>query len=208
MWNNLTVGKYQELNAIITDETYDLEIDRQTHLLSALFGKPVEYYEALPIAKFQELAKQTAFLHTGDIPVVAAPHCLCGKKYKVIYDFRKLAAGQFIDALSLAKDPEEKVPNMHRMLAAISRSTKRTLTGRRVLTYGAVPFEQVAEDMKEVPLLEAQAVANFFYRVWIAFLESMPDFLGEQIQKMTPERRHQWIPVLQAVGGGSSALLR
>lgn len=208
MWDKITVGKYQELYDIMIDENFEYDIERQTHLLSCLFGKSVEYYTGMRITDLQKEVKKIAFLSTGEIPQVQPSRYLKGKdgrKYKVVYDFRQLAAGQFIDTNAIAKDPAGLVPNMHRMLAAFCLPTRQRVFGRRkVLKYGDIPFEEVAEAMKGIPILAANATALFFYQVWEAYLKSMPGFLASKIPTMERERAKAWTQVLEAVGAGSS----
>lgn len=207
MWDKITVGKYQELYAIMTDESFENEVDRQVHLLSCMYGHTVVYYEGMRLTDLLEEVKKIAFLSTVEIPKVKpSRYLVAGKhKFKPVYDFRDLAAGQFIDSLSAAKDKEDYVYNLHRLLASISRATKRTWHGRKAQSYCAVPFEQVAELMKQVPIIEANATALFFWNVWEAFCLSMPDFLKQKIltlKETDPERAELWIQVLQAVGAG------
>jgi hypothetical protein len=121
MWDKITVGKFQQLYDIITGKNFDHELERQVHLLSCLDDKPTDYYEALPITKLKEECNRTAFLSVSDIPNVKPPHTVRveGRSFKVLYDFRDLCAGQFIDAMSVAKTAEEHIMNLNRMLAII-----------------------------------------------------------------------------------------
>lgn len=194
MWNKITVGQYQAFYSIITDQTYEHELDRQIDLLAALTGLPASHYEAMPVSKLQAEVEKTRFLHDGEPPAVKPPRYLHagGNTYQPIYDFRQLVAGQFIDAMSCVKEPTEHVNNMHRMLAAICRPTKRGVFGRKLDAYGAVPFAEVAEAMKSVPMPEAQGVALFFWNVWTTLLKSMPDFLVEKQVAMSPKEMELW----------------
>lgn len=205
MWETITVGKFQQLYDIIQGQNFDSELDRQIYLLSCLDERPVDYYEAMRVQDLLQEVKRTAFLHAGDVPRVEPKRYLHagGKVFRPVFDFRDLCAGQFIDALSVAKTPEEHILNLNRMLAAICLPTKRGLFGRKTLKYGDTPFDEVAECMLETNILEAQAIALFFYRAWTDFLESMPGYLEKKMQKMTPEERTKWQAVLAAVGAGS-----
>jgi hypothetical protein len=191
MWNKLTVAQYQAVYAIITDQSFENEVDRQIHLLSCLFGQSVEHYEAMLFTALQKEIERTRFLNTKSIPSVKPPRFIKinGRVYQPVYDFRYLAAGQFIDAVTCVKDITEQIPNMHRMLAAICRPITRGVLGNKIGKYGDVPFTQVAEDMKEVPFLQAYAIAVFFWNVWETFLQGMPDFLEKREKKKQKGRR-------------------
>jgi len=205
MWETITVGKFQQLYDIIQGQNFDSELDRQVHLLSCLDERPVAYYEAMRVQDLLQEVKRTAFLHTGDIPQVEPKRYLRvgGKVFRPVYDFRDLCAGQFIDAMSIAKTPEEHVLNLNHMLAAICLPAKRGMLGRKTLRYGDVPFDEVAEAMLEANILEAQAIALFFYRAWTDFLKSMPGYLERKKVKMTPAERELWDQLSAYVGGGS-----
>ena len=204
MWDKITVGKYQELYEIITDPGYEHEIDRDIQLLCCMFDKPTEHYENMLFTDLQQEVKKLSFLHTQEPPAANPSRYFTvkGKTFRVIYDFRDLAAGQFIDVMSSAKEPQEFIINLHRLLAAICRGTKRTWRGRRMLEYGAVPFDQVAEAMKHLPIMQANATAVFFYQLWTAFLKSIPDYLESQSNQIATERRQLWTQVLVLAGVG------
>ncbi|WP_145671279.1 hypothetical protein [Chitinophaga polysaccharea] len=189
---------------IITDTGFDHEIDRDIQLLCCLEGKQTEHYENMLLSDLQQEIKKIAFLHGAEIPSVKPSRyfTVTGRTYKVLYDFRDLVAGQFIDAMACAKEPAEFITNMHRMLAAICRGTKRTWRGRTVLDYGAIPFEQVSEAMKQLPIVQAHATALFFCQLWAAFLKGIPDYLTQNRQTMAKEEHLMWTQALAVAGGG------
>jgi hypothetical protein len=180
-WEDITVGQFQQLYDIITGQNFDHELERQAHLLACMEGKPIEHYESMPIHKLKEEAQKTAFLSVADIPNVPAPRevTIAGHKFRVLYDFRDLCAGQFIDVMSIAKTPEEHIMNLNRMLAAFCLP----LEGKKVLPYGKVPFDDVADLMLQLPIVQAQSIALFFYRAWERFLKAIPGCLEKKLKK-------------------------
>jgi hypothetical protein len=204
MWDNITVGQFQQLYDIINGHNFDHELERQIHLLSCLEGKPVEYYESLPVKTLQDECKRTAFLSVGDIPTVKPPVKVSagGRMFKVVYEFRDLCAGQFIDAMSIAKTPEEHIMNLNRMLAVFCLP----MEGKKVLPYGAVPFDEVAGLMLQLPVVEAQSMALFFYHVWNAFLSRIPACLEGKVKKgnKLAEAETVILQIALATGGGGS----
>lgn len=97
------------------------------------------------------------------------------RRYKVLYEFTKLTAGQFIDALNETKDQGEHIMRLNRILAAIS-----VPVGKK---YGDVPLDEVAEDMLKVGIMEAQAISLFFCEVWNNFLKGIPTYLAKRVRK-------------------------
>ncbi|HWV64358.1 hypothetical protein [Chitinophaga sp.] len=182
MWSKITVGKFQELYDILHIQQFDSDIERRISLLSCVDGKPIEHYENLSFDQLREELKKIDFLSTGEMPQVkpARYFKVGGKRFKVIYEFKHLKAGQFIDVLNAAKGVDEQVPNLHLTLAAICLEVKRNMFFKEnILKYGSTEFDQVAELMKRLPFVLAQATALFFYQVWERFLSSMPAYSKE-----------------------------
>jgi hypothetical protein len=202
-WDNITVGQFQQLYDIITGQNFDHELERGMHLLVCLEDKPVEYYEALPIKDLKDQCRQVAFLSVGEIPQVKTPQDINvgGQSFRVLYEFRDLCAGQFIDVMSIAKTPEEHILNLNRMLAAICLPVE----GKKVQPYGKVPFDEVAELMLQLPIVQAQSIALFFYRVWNAFLNRIPACLEKKVKRgkeLTEAEKVIQAIALATVGGG------
>lgn len=181
MWDKITVGQFQQLYDILIGQNFDHEFERQIKLLSCLDDRPVDYYEALPIGELKRECARTAFLSLEDMPVVKAPNELVidGRRFRVIYEFNQLCAGQFIDVMTCAKNTEEHVLNLDKTLAAICLP----MNGKKVGKYGDVPFSEVADLMLKVPIVHAQAIALFFYRAWDHFLKVIPGYLEKKRKK-------------------------
>lgn len=181
MWGKITVGQFQQLYDILIGQNFDHELERQVRLLSCLDGKPTDYYEAMPIGDLKKECARTAFLSLEDMPAVKPPRELTieGHRFKVIYEFNKLCAGQFIDVMTSAKNTEEHVLNLDKTLAAICLP----MNGKKVGKYGDVPFHEVADLMLKVPIVQAQAIALFFYRAWDHFLKVIPGYLEKKRKK-------------------------
>lgn len=198
MWDKITVGKFQQLHDIIAGQAFENELDKRLHLLACLEDKEPDHYESMPIPKFLEAAKKINFLSVDDIPAVKAPRTLNinGVAYRVLYDFRDLTAGQFIDATNETKNQEEHVMKLNRILAAISLPE-----GKK---YGEVPFDDVAEAMLNAGILEAQAISLFFWEVWNRFLKGIPAYLAKRVKKSKKGNWQKLEAALRNVGVGSN----
>lgn len=186
-WNNITVGKYQQLYDILQGQNFEHVVDKQIHLLSCLDGLPVEFYEGIPFYQLQrDHLPRVAFL-SDQPPVVPDPPKYLdagGHRYKVCYDFRDLCAGQFIDVMSIAKTPEELVMNVNKLLATICLPVERKwLNKAKTCPYGYIPYDEVADDMLTVPICDALAIADFFFVAWNDFLKVIPGCLERKIRK-------------------------
>lgn len=184
MWDKITVGKFQQLYDIITGQAFEHELERKIHLLACLDGKSVDHFEEMPLNMVRDECQRVAFLSLADIPKVPTPRILVvnGYRFKPVYDFRDLCAGQFVDVLTIAKTQEEHILNLNRMLAVICLPMRKRgiFGGYRVEKYGAMNFEEVADIMLQAPIVEAQAIALFFYRAWSHFLKVIPGCLDRK----------------------------
>lgn len=209
MWEKITVGMFQELYDIITGHNFEHELERKIRLLSCLDGKPIDYFEQLPLRELQAEIKRVDFLSTEDIPTVPAP-CLieiAGQRFKVIYEFKDLSSGQFIDAITSAKEKDEYIMNLDKTLAAICVP----INGKKLGRYGDVPYDEVCDLMKQLPILQANAIALFFCQVWNSFLEAIPDSLAKKKRKGKELTEMEAIVLAAAFhndGDGSTAQLR
>lgn len=184
MWNNITVGTFQQLYDIIMGQNFDHELERKIKLLSCLDGNPIEFYEGLKLPRLLEQCKRVSFLSTTDIPLAETPKeiNIKGNKFKVLYEFKDITGGQLIDAITCAKEKDEYIMNLDKLLAAIC-----VPVGGK---YGDMPYDDVCDLMLQLPILQANAICLFFYRVWSAFLKDIPDCLaakrsrGENLMEM------------------------
>ncbi|GEP95559.1 hypothetical protein [Chitinophaga cymbidii] len=198
MWDKITVGKFQQLHDIIAGQSFENELDKRLHLLACLEDKEPQHYEDMPLPRFMEEVKKTHFLSVSDIPSVKAKRELVidGAKYRVLYDFRDLTAGQFIDAINETKNKDEHVQKLHRILAAIS-----VPEGKK---YGDMPFDDVADAMLEVGILDAQAIALFFCDLWSRFLKDIPVYLAKRVRKAKKGDWKKLETALRNIGVGSN----
>jgi hypothetical protein len=130
----------------------------------------------------QQECKRVEFLSVQDIPAInPAPRFveINGRRFKIIYEFKDLTSGQFIDVTTSAKEKDEYIMNLDKTLAAICVP----VTGKGTGKYGDIPFDDVCDMMLELPILQANAIALFFYRVWSAFLKDIPASLARKKKK-------------------------
>ena len=104
-FNRLTLGLYQEIQAVSSNESLE-DIDKQVQILSILTGETEEEILHLPITEYKELVVKAGFLDPGNLSY----HPIA-KKYLVgrfelipLRDFRKMETCQYIDFQTYAPD--------------------------------------------------------------------------------------------------------
>lgn len=201
MWHNITLGKFQQLTDIKEGQNFDHEIERTIKLLACLHELPEDYYERMPVHQLKEETERLQFLFADQLPVTDPPRFIevNGRRYKPLYVFTDVVSGQFIDCMSTAKDRDQLVYNLHRLLASICVPCRRNWLGVwTVGEYGDISFDQVAEDMLQVPIITVNSIALFFWTAWINFLEATPGY-SQKIMKIATMMQAD----LQSVGVGS-----
>lgn len=198
---------FQQLYDILNGQNFDHEFERQIKLLSVLDERDEEYYLNLPIFDLKKECARTEFLSVVDMPTVKPPAYVTiqGHKFRIIYDIRDLCAGQLIDVMTSAKEADEHILNLDKTLAAFCLPVVKGKLG----TYGkTMPFMEVADLMAKLPIVEASAIADFFYRVWNSFLKTIPDFLAKinKTRDLTEMEAITLAVALHADGDGSTAL--
>lgn len=176
MWDNINVGQFQQIYDITAGQNFEHEFERQIKLLSVIDGQPLEYFEGLALVRLKEECKRTRFLSLNEMPLIAPPKEVSfpgGKKFRILYEFNEITGGQFIDVMTSAKDADQHILNLDKTLAAICVPVVKGKVGK----YGDVPFYEVCDLMLTLPIIQANSIAVFFYRVWNAFLKAIPDCL-------------------------------
>lgn len=97
-YNELTVGKYQEIRKIDFD---DLDIlEQQVALIAVLNDMDEEEVFDLPLDEYKELSAGLQFLNTPpqiDYKRKLKSITLKGQEYRILQDAREMTAGQYID---------------------------------------------------------------------------------------------------------------
>lgn len=210
----ISVKKFIHLKDIIEAKHYESEIDREVALLVCLTGRPEEYFLSLSLSDFATWTRKADFLTLENVEGQAKKFIKAnGNIYAPVYDFSQLTAGQLVDITHFVKDPDGIVENLPKILASFCLPTKRTLTGRKKLSYLSTPHHKVAEDMENASVLEAYSIAVFFWNVLKGFLETTGDFLVKTAittktakgQTITAKERTALLTILSAFGDGITA---
>lgn len=157
-YNDLTVGKYQELRKLELEGLDALE--QQVAILAVLNDMDEDEVFNLPLADYQKLASDMHFLDTQ--PVINTKHNpktikIDGEEYDVVQDARDLTAGQYIDYQHYlgVEDFDGQLPNILTVFV-IPKGKK----------YGeGYNMAELANTFKEkMPIITAMEISSFFLR--------------------------------------------
>jgi hypothetical protein len=156
-WSDITVGQYQEMMLVQTDN----EITKFIECISiALDCDPAEIRE-MPFSEYNNLQKKMEFISREPTADIVERFELDGIRYGLEPDMSLITTGVFIDAEQFKQDPVE---NLHNTLALIYRPIiSETETEWTIEPHQAKGFEKRAKLFKEKMSIETVLGATVFF---------------------------------------------
>ena len=171
-WQTLTVEEYQELMKVQSSDMDDFE--KEIQICSMLAGCTPSDIEAMPYGEYVELKKRISFVY--EKPPEAKPR-MYWKKYRFIYDVRKINTGRYISIQHFLAGG--LIENLHNLAACI--------VNPRFGKYDASKHEQYANDMKGAPLVYILSSMLFFCNLFEQSVEAIVETIP--VEQMTPEAK-------------------
>lgn len=177
-WNDITVFQWQQINDAILKAKDSTELDLAVRLAAIVTNQTEHQIDSLPVAKLNPLLKQVAFLHDEIQPKAAKYIQVNGKRYKCLYDIRKMPAARYIESKHFSQDV---AGNLHRIAASMVVPMKRTWFGWTEEKYDAGRHEEYANDLLAAPVVNVLGSVVFFYQVFRIWTKSSKDYLTKQM---------------------------
>ena len=194
-WKDINVFQWQQLNDLFLKGKDLTEIDLAVSTASICTGLTENEIDSLPIEELNPILKSIKFIHEEIKPEVNQYIKIKGKKYKCIYDVRKIPAARYIETKHFSQDVNG---NLHRLAACMVMPMKRTLFGWKVDKYDASKHEDYSQDMLEAPITSVLGSVVFFYLVYKNWIKSSKDYLVKEMM-MKNLTRYQAEVVYQAL---------
>lgn len=179
-WENITVFQWQQIvEALkkVTSETQDFDID--TLIASIVTGKTEAQIDSLPLDEVRSLFVKTKFVNEELKPKPLKYISVNGRRYRCIYDVRKIPAARYIETKHFGND----VPgNLHRIAACmVMPQKKHWLFGWKDDKYDAGKHSDYAQDMLEAPITAIYGSVVFFYLVFRGWIKISKDYLKQEM---------------------------
>jgi hypothetical protein len=170
-WQTLTVEDYQLLMQVQNSDLDDFE--KEIQICSMLADCTPSDIEAMPFGDYVELKRRISFVY--EKPPEAKPK-LYWRKYRFIYDVRKINTGRYISIQTFLAGG--LIDNLHNLAACI--------VNPRFGKYDATKHEEYANDLKAAPLVYILSSMLFFCNLFeqsvAAIAETIP---AEQMTEET-----------------------
>ena len=192
-WNDITVFQWQQLMNLYKEEG-NSNLDLIVRAGSIVTGKTEHEIDALTISQLNDLGRALAFVHT-EIPAKPARFIkVNGRRYRCVYDVRKMPAARYIESKHFGQDLHN---NLHRLAASMVWPQRRRLGFWVDAKYDAARHSEYAEDMLAAPITAVFGSVVFFCEVYLRSISNLKAFMVGAMLKATPtmtreEALSQW----------------
>ncbi len=170
-WDKLNVFQYQQLIPALSIED---ATDQNMRLIAILNGWTENQVDSLSVEEYAKEKSKLAFLNESIQGNPVKVIKVNGRRYKCVYDVRKLPSGRYIESKVFSQD---LIPNLHKLAASMVIPMKKTLFGWRLDKYNAADHERYANDMLEANFIDVYHSIVFFYQVYRNWMEISKDYL-------------------------------
>lgn len=179
-WKDINVFQWQQITDLFTKESKDLtELDLAYKATAIVMDLTENQIDSLPVDQLKPLLEQVKFLHDEIKPVAAKHINVNGRRYRCIYDIRKMPSARYIESKYFDQD---RSGNLHKLAACMVMPQKRNWLGMWVDDkFDASKHSQYAEDMLAAPITSVLGSVVFFCQVYINWIKSSKAYLTDQM---------------------------
>lgn len=197
-WSDVTLWQYQQIENLISKKGDDTELDIAVKALAILTDRTETQIDSLSIADLKEQLKTIDFINTDKPEPKPQDYIKVGKKkYRCIYDVRKMPYARYIETKFFASDITN---NLHKIAASMVMPMKWTWRGWKLAKYDASMHDEYAQDLLCAPFEQVYGSVVFFCQVFADSIMNLEDYFKEQMIKsgMNPKEAEMTIQALCA----------
>ena len=177
-WDKINVFQYQQLVPALSIQD---ATDQNMRLIAILNGWTENQVDSLSVQEYANEKAKIGFLSESIEGKPVKYIKVNGKRYKCVYDVRKLPSGRYIESKVFSA---ELVTNLHKLAASMVIPMKKTIFGWREDKYDASKHEEYSNDMLEARFVDVYHSIVFFYQVYRNWMEITKDYLIQKIVEM------------------------
>jgi hypothetical protein len=177
-WDKINVFQYQQLVPALGIED---ATDQNMRLIAILNGWTENEVDSLSVEEYANEKAKIGFLSESIEGKPVKYIKVNGKRYKCVYDVRKLPSGRYIESKVFSQD---LVGNLHKLAASMVIPMKKTIFGWREDKYDASKHEEYSTDMLEARFVDVYHSIVFFYQVYRNWMEITKGYLIAKIVEM------------------------
>jgi hypothetical protein len=178
-WSDVTLWQYQQIENLLAKRGDDTELDLAVKSLAILTNRTETQIDSLSISELKEQLKTIEFLNTTKPEPKTQDYIKIGKKkYRCIYDIRKMPYARYVEAKYFASDITN---NLHKIAASMIMPMKLTWRGWKLAKYDASKHDEYAQDLLSAPFEQVYGSVVFFCQVFADSIINLKDYFKEQM---------------------------
>jgi len=177
-WKDINVFQWQQIADLLTKNQGFTELDLDVRIAAIVTGLTEHQLDSLPVKELKNVVKSISFVYSELRPAPARFIQINGRRYKCIYDVRKIPAARYIETKHFGNDVNG---NLHKLAACLVMPMKKTIFGWKVDKYDASRHEDYAQDMLEAPITAVLGSVVFFCLVYRNWIKVSRDYLISQM---------------------------
>ncbi len=202
-WKDINVFQWQQLIDLFAQKDQQLsELDIDIKAAAIVMDLTEHQIDSLPIDEVKAIFKQIAFIYEDIKPQPVKFIKVNGKRYRCIYDVRKMPAARYIESKYFEQD---RTANLHKLAACMVMPQRKNWLGQWVDDkYNASKHAEYSDDMLAAPITAILGSVVFFYQVYINWIRSSKDYLTKEMmtQGMTKYQAEKlYIHLCEAMAG-------
>lgn len=201
-WDKITLGQFQELSKAL--QTEDDPFERDFRAVCIMYRLPEKQVNSMEKQQFDQLVRGLDFLHTEQIPYKPVKAVkINGKRYRFIYDVRKIRAARYIEAKAF--EGAGLIANLHKVAASMAMPQRRILGIWCDRKYDSSLHADYAKDLQDAPIVAVHSSVVFFCKVFATSMLNLRPYLREEMTKtgkMTPSQIEEAITHLCSLMDG------
>lgn len=178
-WKDINVFQYQQIMDLYADAKDMTELDLAYKITGIVMDLTENQIDSLPVDQLRPLLEQIKFIHEQPKPEPAKYIKVNGKRYRCIYDVRKIPCARYIETKYFDQD---RIGNLHKLVASMVMPQKRNWIGMWVDDkYNAEKHSEYSEDLLAAPITSILGSVVFFYQVYRNWIKVSKDYLTRQM---------------------------
>jgi hypothetical protein len=179
-WKDVTIWQWQQMQNLLAKSKDYTELDIAVKSLAILTNQTESQIDSLTIKELGVQLQKIKFItETAPEPKPVDFIKLGKKRYKCIYDVKKLPYSRYLETKFFGSDV---TMNLHKIGASMVVPMKLTWRGWRVAKYDASKHEEYAQDLLAAPFEQVYGSVVFFCQVFADSITNLADFLRVELR--------------------------
>jgi hypothetical protein len=179
-WKDVSVWQMQQIANVLAKTKDETELDISVKVLGILTNRTESQIDSLSLEELKAGLKDIKFISESQPEAKPLNYIkVNGRKYKCIYDIKKLPYARYIETKHFGNDV---LLNLHKIGASMVMPMKKTLLGWKEDKYDASKHEEYANDLLEAKYETLYGSIVFFCQVYIHSISSLADYLKNRMK--------------------------